>query len=32
MAQREYLSFMAESFFIFFAASPFFWCDLRPLC
>ena len=31
-AQREYVSFMAESFIIFFAASPFVWCDLRPFC
>ena len=29
-AQREYVSFMAESLIIFFAASPFVWCDLRP--
>ena len=32
VAQREYVSFMAESFIIFFAASPFVWCDLRPFC
>ena len=31
-AQHEYVSFMAESFIIFFAASPFVWCDLRPFC
>ena len=31
-AQREYVSFMVESFFIFFSASPFVWCDLRPFC
>ena len=32
MAQREYVSFMAESFNIFFGASPFLWSDLRPFC
>ena len=32
MAQREYVSFMAKSFIIFFGASPFLWCDLRPFC
>ena len=31
-AQREYVPFMAESFYIFFFASPFVWCDLRPFC
>ena len=31
-AQREYVSFMAKSFFIFFCTSRFVWCDLRPLC
>ena len=30
--QREYVSFMAESFSIFFGGSPFLWCDPRPFC
>ena len=32
VAHREYVSFTVESFIIFFAASPFVRCDLRPSC
>ena len=31
-AQCEYVSFVAKLFFVFFCASPFVWCDLRPFC